>query len=492
MNLLSKLLKTASVTVFVFIVLLAGSCADDHFTLNPKYRLQFSTDTLSFDTVFTTVGSATSKLLIYNRNNVALKISQISLAGRASSYFKINVDGAKDVNNSFSNIEIRPNDSLYVFVSVNIDQQQQNSAVFIQDSLVCVTNGNVQCVQLQAYGQDVEILKGKNLIENTILTGDKPYVIVDSLTVAQNVNLILQPGTKLYFHNNANLFVYGNLIAKGTFEQPIIMRGDRLDKIQFSTAVPYNYVAGQWGGVYLFGNKGNHFFEHVNMNSGYVGIFASNTDRANLSNIEIKNCRIHNFQLYGLVVQNANVDVVNTEISNTSSYTLYLNGGKHSFIHCTVANYFNGSNVQPTSRDKKPAVMIMNLNRVAPMETTFRNCIISGSSESEFGLATRYEELYPGVFNNCYIKVPKPLALPQFSNVGICWSGKKDTLFKSVSFNYEKKIFFNFMPDSVSPARSKADLSVAAQYPIDLNGNNRILQGKPDIGAYQWQPIQKP
>jgi hypothetical protein len=297
--------------------------------------------------------------------------------------------------------------------------------------------------------------------------------------------LTLNAGCKLYFHNNANLVVYGNLKAKGTTLNPILMRGDRLDNIKFSTPFPYNNVAGQWGGIYLLWNGGNHTLEHVDMNSGYVGIYLSNNDRANLPTLAVSNCRIHNFLLYGLVVQNANVSVVNTEITNSSSYSVYLNGGSHEFTHCTIANYFNNSNVQPASRDKKPAVMIMNLNRVAPMESKFYNCIISGSAENEFSLATRFENQYKGTFKNCYIRKPKASELPQFSS--ITWSSKNDTVFKSVRYDYEKNTYFDFEPDSVSPARGIADKTIARRYRFDINGNSRMADGEPDAGAYEWK-----
>lgn len=464
------------------------SCENDSFSENPEHRLEFSTDTLTFDTVFTTIGSATSRILVYNRNNKALNITQVRLAGGRESSFRINVDGSLNADNRFENVEIRAKDSMYIFVEITVDPTDSNSPVFISDSLVFVTNGVSQKIQLEAFGQDMELLKDKYILNDTTLTATKPYIVYGYLGVDTAKTLTLAPGTRLYFHNNANLVVYGNLKAIGTPEQPITLRGDRLDKIKFATPFPYNNVAGQWGGVYLLWSGGKHELKHVNMNSGYVGIYFSNGDRRSLPTLEIANCRIHNFLLYGIVVQNGNIQVTNTEISNTSSYSVYLNGGKHSFIHCTIANYFNNSNVQPVSRDKKPAVMIMELNRIAPMETVFRNCAIAGSSEIEFSLASRFTELYKGTFANSYIRRPDSLSLPQYS--AIRWPQKNDTIFKSIRYDYEKNTYFNFSPDSVSPLRGLADKAIAAEYPIDLNGNNRLEDGEPDAGAYEWKPTR--
>ena len=480
-----KYLSSLIIITFTLFSLVLSSCNDDVFSTNPKDTLSFSTDTLTFDTVFTTIGSATAKIMVYNKNNVALKINRISIAGGKSSNFHINVDGSVNENNEFEGVEIRANDSMYVFVSVTVDPNKTDSTILIEESLIFETNGIQQNIQLEAFGHDMKILRNKEITNDSTLNDSIPYVVYGNLVVDSAKTLTIKAGCKLYFHNNANLIVYGNLKATGTAEKPIIMRGDRLDKIKFATPFPYNNVAGQWGGIYLLWSGANHVLEHVNINSGYVGIYFSNNDRNNLPKLAITNCKIHNFLLYGLVVKNGNLTAVNDEISNTSSYSVYLNGGSHEFIHCTIANYFNNSSVQPSSRDKKPAVMIMNLNRIAAMKTQFYNCIISGSSENEFSLASRFEGQYNGTFKNCYIRTQKALDLPQFTNIK--WYNKNDTVFISNRYDYEKNTYYNFALDSVSPARGMADKTISRKYRYDLNGNNRMADGSPDAGAYEWQ-----
>ena len=476
-------------TIILSILVIVGlySCNDDRISSDPKYRLEFSTDTLTFDTVFTTLGSSTSKIVLYNRNEVALNIDLIKITSGSASAFKINVDGSKSATNEFRNIEIKPNDSLYIFVAVTINPNNVNSPIFIEDSLNFVTNSVKKSIKLNAYGQNMELLRNKLIKNDTTLTADKPYLIYGNLTVDSAKILTLNPGCRLFFHNNANLIVHGNLKAEGTVDKPITFRGDRLDDIQFSTPVPYNNVAGQWGGVYLLWEHGNHTLNHVNMNSGYVGINFVNTKNS-IPQLRISDCKIHNFLLYGLMIQNGNVTVTNTEISNSSSYCVFLNGGNHTFVHCTIANYFDNSNVQPIPRDKNPALMIMNLKLTVPMENTFKNCIISGSAENEFSFASQTMDQYKGTFDHCYIRASTASSLSLFTNIR--WYDKNDILFKSISYDYEKKTYFNFTPDSVSPARGLADRTVAAQFPIDLNGNNRLTDNAPDAGAYEWIPTK--
>lgn len=493
-----------SITSIFFIICLCcfSSCRDEVFSSDPNDKLSFSVDTLSFDTVFSTITSSTKRIMVRNNNSKALRISQIGLEKDSLSVFKINVDGGVNPDNKFREIEISAKDSMYIFVSVNVDSLSENSPLYIKDHLFFETNGSVQQVVLETYGQNVEILRGKTILNDTTLTAEKPYIIYDSLIVAQGNTLRLEPGTRLYFHNNTDLYVYGNFEAKGTAERPILIRGDRFDNINFGSPVPYNEVAGQWGGIYLVGPSGNHNMEHVTINSGYVGIYLtagtqSSTPAPNeIPKLKIINCKIHNFLFYGLVAQNANVTVLNSLISNTGSYSVYLNGGKHTFVHTTIANYFNSgvSAAQSKNRDhKEPAVMIMNMNKSATMETEFINCAIAGNIANEFSLATRFPEQYQGTFKNTYIK-RDALEYPQFeAKDTIRWYEKNDTIFKSTELNYDNGKYYNFEPDSVSPLRRLADPAILRNFNYsnsiryDLNGIDREESDKPAAGAYEWR-----
>lgn len=477
-------------TVALTMILSVFSCVDESFSDDPSLRLRFSSDTLLFDTLFTAVGSATHKIMVYNPNSRNLKISSIHLGNGENSLYRLNVDGYVNKQNRFQDIEIRAKDSLFVFVEVTTKINPTNEPTFMKDSIVFNTNGNPQDVKLISYGQNVEILNKKTFLNDTTLTAEKPYLILNDLIVDTAKTLTLAPGCRLYFHPQAHLVVYGNLQANGTRDKPIVLRGDRTDRL--FDEVPYNYVSNQWGGVLLLHPDGHHRLNFVTISSAYSGIFFSNEDRGKTPTLEVTNCRLHNFLKYGLVVQNGDVTVGNTEISNTGSYSVYLSGGKHTFTHCTIANYFNSSSVllQPSSREANVACMIMELNKVQPMETVFENCIISGSTTNEFGLMSKFLTSYHGIFKNCYIRNQKPQKIP-LQYVYVRWYEKQDTVFKNTYFDAEKKLYYNFMPDSVSPARNIGDTQVATKFPFDLNGKNRFEDTMPDAGAYEWQPMKK-
>ncbi len=471
--------------IFSFFII---SCNDEFTSVDKANPLAFSTDTLSFDTVFTTLGSTTEKLLVYNHSSKSITIESIKIAGGKESQFRMNVDGLLNDENSFTNIEIPGRDSIYIFIETTIDPNNSNLPVLVDDSIIFESNTFRQRVRLEAYGQNMELFKDKLILHDTTLTATKPYLIKGYLAIDSAKTLTLNPGCKLYFHNNANLLIYGNLKAEGTTQQPIEMQGDRLDKIKFLDPVPYKYVAGQWGGVFLLWNRANHVLQNVNISSAYVGLYYINSDFSRLPNLELTNCRLQNFVYYGLAVQNGNINVVNTEISNTGSYTVYLNGGTHTFIHTTIANYYNNNSAAPSNRDKNPALLIMNMNRSARMQTVFKNSIITGTLENEFSIATRFPETYKGTFSNCYIRKTEPVEQSQFTNIR--WYEYNDSVFKQIRYDYEKNLYFDFTPDSVSPARGIADISVAFSYPIDLNGNSRLRDNAPDAGAYEWVPTR--
>ena len=85
-----KILSWAT-PIFAILVIFGTSCKKD--VLNTDGALTFSVDTVLFDTVFTTIGSATRQFKIYNPSNNEVNISSIMLAGGQQSKYRINVDG---------------------------------------------------------------------------------------------------------------------------------------------------------------------------------------------------------------------------------------------------------------------------------------------------------------------------------------------------------------------------------------------------------------
>ncbi|MDR0744245.1 MAG: hypothetical protein LBF05_07815, partial [Tannerella sp.] len=185
----------------VLIITLIAGCNDlDYYSVSPNHYLAFSADTVSFDTVFTAIGSTTNYFMIYNNNNEDLKISKILLANSADSHFRINVDGRK--GDSFDDIPIWKKDSLYVAVEVTVHPNDENSPFVIYDSVIFITNGVTQYILLEAYGQNVHILKGGTTFEkDTTLTSEKPYLVYDSIMIPEGVTVNIDKGASFYMHH---------------------------------------------------------------------------------------------------------------------------------------------------------------------------------------------------------------------------------------------------------------------------------------------------
>ncbi|HNL37873.1 MAG TPA: hypothetical protein PKH43_02030, partial [Saprospiraceae bacterium] len=172
---------------FLALTLLLTCCQKERFTTDPNDRLEFSTDTLHFDTVFTQLGSATRTLKIYNRHKESLRVSRIFLENGAASRFNLNVDGLP--GREHRDIEIAPNDSLYIFaeVTINPDNPLSASPFIIDENLVFETNGNTQKVVLEAWGQNANYIPSRFYADSTVYYGcnggewvwddPKPYVL---------------------------------------------------------------------------------------------------------------------------------------------------------------------------------------------------------------------------------------------------------------------------------------------------------------------------
>jgi hypothetical protein len=195
------------------------SCEDEKYLTSTDVKLDFSVDTVMFDTIFTTIGSSTQHLKIYNPFDQKILISSIKLAKGETSNFRLNINGVSA--NEVQNIEIAPFDSMYIFVEVTVNPNGQNLPLVVKDSIEFMTNSNLQHVELLAWGQDFKLIK-RQILKNTTWTKDKPYLVYNYAFVDSSSTLTIQPGTRIYFHKDAGLYAKGKIIAKGTVESPIL------------------------------------------------------------------------------------------------------------------------------------------------------------------------------------------------------------------------------------------------------------------------------
>ncbi len=473
----------------VCILLCMIACQKDIVSDDTGLQLSFSHDTVLFDTVFTTMGSSTKRLMVYNPNTNALTIDQVSM--REGQYFHINLDG-ENVADKLRDITVRGGDSLFLFVRAYIDPLNENSPVLIEDEIAFDVNGHTQQIYLQAYGQNVSKIQGKNglrVFQNLTLTNSKPYLLYDTVAVAGE--LIIEPGVTIYMHTGAMIYAYGNVIAQGTKEQQITIRGDRTDMLFDS--VPYRMASGQWNGIYLIHPTDyptpTYTLDYVNILSGSIGLYTYSESTKQCPKITLTNSRIHNHSIYGLVLQNVDAEVVNCEISNCASYCVYLAGGKHDFVHNTIAAYYGypytNLNIHNNIlAEDVAAVYINNLSKnTAKTVSSFSNCIITGGRKNNLVVATPLNDYYEGHFEGNYLRTDSLDKIYAKNNVYA--SDSDSCVFKNIYYLYEEYRYYDFHLDSLSPARGIGDSVAALSYPTDREGYQRKSQ--PDAGCYEYR-----
>ncbi|MDR1918167.1 MAG: hypothetical protein LBQ65_00795 [Tannerellaceae bacterium] len=462
------------------VLLWACSEIDDSYSTNPNHRLGFSVDTLSFDTVFTTIGSATRQFMVYNTHAEPLNIEAVRL-NQGSSGFRLNVDGRS--GESFSNIRILGKDSLYVFVEVTVDPTGVNSPLLMEDRLDFTVNGRTQSVCLQAYGQDVHLYKGGYALKrDTLWTAERPYLIYDSLVVDSGITLTLEKGASLYMHAQAKWVINGTLKAAGTLDAPITFRGDRLDNLL--TDLPYDRIANQWDGIYFGTGSFENLMDFVVVRNGNHGLqFLESAPEQ--PKIRISNSQITNMGEVVLNAVNCRIESVNTEFSNARGNILSLSGGNYHFIHCTLVNYY----LLNPGRQGEP---VLSLQTEKALKTVFDNCIIDGSFsegdkpfKGELSIDDSKAEALSIRFNHCALKT---MQLEDTAFVKTSFIHKDYPLRYKLLGKAETNAF-DFRLDSCEAAVGKADPAIAARYPLDRWGIDRTTSSDgPDIGAYEYVP----
>ncbi len=472
-----------STTFLAFCAFLIWSCnKDEEISTNPHIRLSFSTDTVSFDTVFTTIGSTTQSFTVRNPESRAINISRIRLASGNKSPFRLNINGLKSID--AQNIQLAGRDSLFIFVEATIDPTGENLPMIINDSVVFDLNGNSQSVKLLAFGQDVHLLNGQH-IQTEHWINDKPYLIYNSALVDSLNTLTIDPGCRIHFHKNSSLFVNGTLKANGTFEEPILFGGDRLEK-------EYENIPGQWGyqsitkdgdlilygGIHFLQGSKNNRMDYVVIRNADKGIQLDSLGLSPEPMLMISNSRIENMTLNCIEARTSNIEAWNCIFANSGYYTVALRlGGNYRFYHCTFANYF------AEKANTYPALQLNNYFKYNKktygfnLDAEFGNSIFYGNANHQISTDQYLGNDFDYNFENCLLKTggDKSLGEENFS----------ESIFDEDPLFINPKEF-NFAIDSLSHARNTGDTEMAKLFPTDLNSNSRLADEGPDLGALEW------
>jgi hypothetical protein len=469
-------------TYILILILAVGylfSCEDEKYLSSSDVKLRFSVDTVMFDTVFTTIGSTTQHLKIYNPYAQKVLISSVKLAKGETSNFRLNINGVS--SNEVQNLEIAPFDSLYIFVEVTIDPSGQNLPLVVKDSIVFMTNSNRQDVDLVAWGQDFILIKQQKL-KNTTWTNKKPYLVYNYAFVDSNATLTIEPGTKIYFHKDAGLYIKGRVLAKGTVENPIVFQGDRLENI-------YANVPDQWNQILLYSGSMNNEFSNVEIKNANIGLQVGNIEDEGFATVKLNNAKIQNMAYAGIFAMKSEITADNCLITNCGFYAVaLLVGGSYEFNHSTIANYWGTFGLKARATPSLQIQNYLKINKDKPAyigdlsKANFGNCIITGNAidGNELLLSQNPAALFNYKFDRCILQVADTF---KTNNVDHYVSILKGVDPKFVD-PYKK---LNFELDTLSPAKDTGKLTIGRLVPNDLKGRDRLIDKGPDLGALERQ-----
>ena len=390
--------------------------------------------------------------------------------GGSASNFKINVDGSPEVQ--FSGIEIEGNDSMYVFVNVNVNPNAANQPFVIRDSIKIEWNGNTSFKQLEAWGQNANYIRSTILQGNFTWNKTRPYVILGGLIVDTNSVLTIQAGTRIYLNADAPFIVDGTLIVNGTKSDSVVFRGNRLDD-------PYKDYPGAWPGIYFRGSSINNNLKYTYINNAYQGLVAEKPSTNANPKLTLNNCVLDNIYDIGLFGINSSIVANNSLISNCGNNIALIYGGTYQFNHCTVLTVSN-SFIQ----HKNPVLTATNYVKqnnqtfTAPLTATFTNSILWGERglvDNEVLVQKEGTDVTNLILQNVLFKAKTDPSNTTFANV----IRNTDPQFDSVDV---VKRFYNFRLKTGSQAINKG---IVTPLLTDFDGLPRV--GLPDLGAYEKQ-----
>jgi hypothetical protein len=459
--------------VLVFIALLSFAC--NKITSPDSTELFFSSDTILFDTVFSSIGSTTKELRVINRGNGRITLNRILLAGGQASQFRLNIDGEATFEKG--NVEIDPGDSIFIFVDVKVDPSDKSSPIAVTDSIVFSIKNEIRKVQLLAWGQDIILINSMTIGTETWHKG-KPYVVYNNVVIDTAETLTVDAGTRIYFHRNSSMIIAGNILVNGSADLNVLFGSDRLEKM-------YEDVPGQWKGIFVLNtSKGNNINHAVIRNTIYGIQMGEPVYSTDIPELKLYSSFIMHSTISGLSAMTGKIQAANCLIAHCGNYCLFLSaGGEFKFTQCTLFNRWDYG-LRLTSLlyvEEKPE---QSNALISPLKLDFNNCTIYGDNTSEIDIIPANNILTSNYyFDHCLIKLDTLNAKfwnrSDFPGTLI----NRNPLFLDVNQ-------YDFRPDSLSPLIENGNPVYALEYPFDIRGISRN-SAQPDIGAFERVPGER-
>lgn len=449
-------------------IMMLTACIEDGFTTASADQPKFSVDTLDMGETFTLTPTPTRRFTVRNPHSKMLNISSISLRDDDGQLFRLNVDGRS--GRVFNNVEIRPNDSIMVFVEATLPENQSDLPVVVKRHLDFVTNGVTRTVVLSLQGQDVNRYDNVTLDADTRFDASKPYLVSGTLTVSEGVTLTIDPGVRLFMHSEARIEVNGTLDAIGTAQSPIELTGDRTGYV--AASIPYELMSGQWGGIYFGSTSRNNVMEYVSMRNSSDGLTLDAIDSGDEPALTAINCQIRNTTNHIVDANHANVRLIGCELTDASQGLVRLVGGKHNINHCTLANYYLFTAIGG------PAIDLIHFDSESDDESglEYGSLSVTNSIIYGFGSELSHRDLtgMNVIINRCILRSSGD---DDDNFINCLWD--TDPLYYTVRMDY----LFDYRVQPESPAIGAADASLDV-FGLQSDRYGEKMHQPADLGAY--------
>ncbi len=499
---MSNRIRLLFVIVNILVWATVQGCTKITYTTDTNSKLEFSKDTLLFDSVFTTIGSVSLYLSVINSHDQALLLDEIELVGGENSSYRININGqglnflGEEIL-GVEDVTILPNDSLFIFVEVTVDPTNSSSDFIDQDRLRFRVNGNDQFVELISYGRNAVFHyqpgnwfnynnPPENILEcDEVWNSDLPHVIYGPIRVSPGCSLTIEAGAEIYVHSGSGIWVQGgSLNVEGTLEEKVIFQGDRLSSsfqdypgqwgLEFPLEFQYEgeniYYSVSRGGIWL-DRSTNSTINHAIIKNAGIGIWVDSLGQGAEYALTLSNTQISNMSSIGLLSQGGYIQGINNLIADCGetcgAFTL---GGKIVMHLSTFANYWVGGSVRQGSsvyiNDWYESSGDIIQHRPFEEGTEFRNCLIWGNNAE----VTDFDEL----ISNLYI--PSMYSSPLFSSCGV---------------DVQDEDFPNFLLDANCTSDVEPDFVSIANRDFHLNGNSTVWQGVSSSPPFAASEVSK-
>ena len=462
------MLSNIRAIIYFYIIITFSSC-DDPFSItsNDSISLEFSVDTLSFDTILADIHIPNKTFKVYNRSPHSVILDRVYIVNDISGY-SIIVNGQNE--DTVTDIRLFGGDSLLIVVQPIFPKLDRDSLFLVDALLIIESNNKFVDLNIIAWVEYPVIIDTRLISCNSVWESNRPYLLQDTTIVNYNCNLIIEGGTRLYMQPNATILVHGTLIVNGDSSNKVSIQGVRND-------YPFNKMPGQWNGIVFSRESRNNSLNNVIIKNGKFGIYSIIMDLDTIPDITLYNIIIENMLLSGLETYGTDIYAVNTSINNCGNYTLgYFLSGHANFLHCNFVNtdlFKRESSVILNNLIEDIDILSDDNNVDREMKVRIYNSIVWSNYENEL-YYTENNRLDISISNS--ILRSTDLSFDNSHNIL-----NQNPMFKFQDLEEKDLDIYSFLLDSLSPAIN-AGIDMKIQKDIFYSDRDSY----PDIGVYEY------